>query len=114
MKNRQSHYRIHLEYDLSRKDERWNRKESIQLNNELYYLEGIEEKLPQLRNVEQGWEINYDEREKTSTSAHLDILAQNKQQAAQIVSESRNTIEQLLLPPHVRMPEEILATEVKQ
>jgi hypothetical protein len=114
MKTTQTQYRINLEYDLSRRNERWNRRESLQLTNAFYYLEGIDGRLPCLRDVEQGWEIAYEEMAKTVPTAHLNILAQNKQQAAQIANESRITIENLLLPPYVKMPKEISPTEVTQ
>jgi hypothetical protein len=109
-----NNYRIHLEYELSRKNEVWSRKESMQLNNDLYYYEEIDGRFPHLKNVEQRWEIHYDEGGIIGTSAHLNIIAQNKQQAAKIVKESRMTIENLLLPPYVRMPAEISETDVKE
>jgi hypothetical protein len=109
-----SNYRIYLEYDFSRRNEIWSRKESMQLNNSLYYFEGIDGKVPHLKNVEQKWEISYDEEDKSGISAHLDVVAQNKHQAAHAVNESRKTIENLLLPPHVKLPAQISSREVKE
>jgi hypothetical protein len=101
---------LDLNYNQSRKDERWQRPQSRQLDQNIFYLEGIEGKFPTLKNPIENWEICYDEK---GSAAQLGIQAKSRVNAENIIRKNRFTIENLILPPYARLPEGKLWTHIK-